>query len=68
VIQCSGNFELGDLVEIADESGRVFARGLINYSHEEAGKIRGRKASEIQTILGFTRADELIHRDNLVFV
>lgn len=68
VLKCSGNFKLGDVVELTDESGHVFARGLINYSRDEVLKIKGRKASEIDSILGYKRSDELIHRNNLVFL
>ncbi len=68
VLKCSGNFKLGDVVDLADENGQVFARGLINYSREEVLKIKGRKANEIDSILGYKRSDELIHRNNFVFL
>lgn len=68
VLKCSGNFKLGDVVDLADEDGQVFARGLINYSRDEVLKIKGRKAQEIDSILGYKRSDELIHRNNLVFL
>ena len=68
VVRCSGNFKLGDVVELADETGQAFARGLIHYSRDEVQKIKGRKASEIDSILGYKRTDELIHRNNLVFL
>ncbi|MBI4357762.1 MAG: glutamate 5-kinase [Candidatus Omnitrophica bacterium] len=68
VLGCSGNFGVGDVVELADEDGRVFARGLINYSRDEVVKIKGRKTKEIDSILGYKRSDELIHRNNLVLV
>ena len=67
-MRCSGNFKLGDVVELADETGQAFARGLIHYSRDEVQKIKGRKASEIDSILGYKRTDELIHRNNLVFL
>ena len=68
VLKASGNFKLGEVVDLADEHGEVFARGLINYSRDEVAKIKGRKASEIDSILGYKRSDELIHRNNLVFL
>ena len=68
VVKCSGNFKLGDVIDLSDQNGRVFARGLINYSREELLKIMGRKAQEIASILGYKRSDELIHRNNLVFL
>ena len=67
VLQCSGNFKVGDAVDLADEEGNVFGRGVVNYSREEIQKIKGRKAKDIVSILGYQRGDELLHRNNLVF-
>ena len=68
VIRITGNFKLGDVVDVTDEEGNIFARGLVNYSREEVLKIKGRKAKEIDSLLGYKRTDELIHRNNLVFL
>lgn len=68
VVACSGNFKLGDPVEVVDESGTVFARGLVNYSREEVEEIKGQKTAAIQSLLGYTRCDELVHRNNMVFL
>lgn len=68
ILRCSGNFKLGDVVDLVDEQGEIFARGLINYSRDEVVKIKGRKTKEINLILGYKRSDELIHRNNLVFL
>jgi len=62
----SGQFEKGDVVEICDTDGRCFAKGLTNYSAEEVERIRGRQSSEIESVLGEKRYDEVVHRDNLV--
>ncbi|HEY3789518.1 MAG TPA: glutamate 5-kinase [Urbifossiella sp.] len=53
-----GDFGKGDVISICDESGAEIARGLSNYSSEEAGRLRGRKAT--------LPYEELVHRDNLV--
>jgi glutamate 5-kinase len=68
ILKSIGNFKLGDVVEILDSRDHIFARGLINYSHEEVLKIKGKKAKEIDSLLGYKRSDEVIHRDNLVFL
>jgi glutamate 5-kinase len=44
------------------------ARGLINYSSEEARRIMRRPSSEIESVLGYVDEPELIHRDNLVLL
>ena len=63
-----GDFESGDAVVCVDQSGREFAKGLVNYSSEAVAKIRGMKTSEIQKTLGYKDYDEVIHRDNLVIL
>lgn len=63
-----GNFRRGELVACVDPAGREVARGLVNYSADEARRIQGRPSSEIVEILGYVDEDELIHRDNLVLV
>ena len=68
ILKCAGNFKLGDVVELADSRDQIFARGLVNYSCEEVLKIKGKKAKEIDSLLGYKRSDEVIHRDNLVFL
>lgn len=68
VTAVEGKFLRGDLVICRDQEGREVARGLVNYSSEEAGKIAGQASSNILFLLGYKDDDELIHRDNLVLV
>lgn len=63
-----GHFSRGDLVAIKNESGREIARGLVNYSSDEAAIIAGQPTQNIGTLLGYNDCDELIHRDNLVLL
>lgn len=63
-----GRFARGDLVSCRDLNGEEVARGLVNYSSDEALKIAGRPSHEIELLLGYRDDDELIHRDNLVVV
>lgn len=66
IVDVSGEFEEGDVVQVVDEAGRELARGLVNYGAAELRKIRGRSTQEIPAILGYKYFDEVIHRDNLV--
>ena len=63
-----GRFSRGAIVGCVDESGNEVARGLINYSSEEADKIKGQPTGEIASVLGYAIEPELIHRDNLVVI
>jgi glutamate 5-kinase len=64
----AGTFTTGDLVALADAEGRVFARGLVNYSSDELVRIRGLKTDRIAAVLGYCPYDEVIHRDNLAVI
>lgn len=66
VTAVNGDFKRGELVACCDASGKEVARGLANYSAEETTMIMGKVSTEIQAILGYVDAYELIHRDNLV--
>ena len=66
VIEVKGEFSLGDPIEIFDERGNKLGIGLSSFHSHEARLVVGCKSSDIATILGYTRANELIHRANLV--
>lgn len=68
VKQVVGEFSPGDPVTVVDESGEEIARGLANYSSEDARQICGCHTSEIAEKLGYHTYDEIIHRDNLVLL
>jgi glutamate 5-kinase len=64
----TGEFERGAVVACADKAGREVARGLVNYSADEARRIMRKPSAEIEAILGYVDEPELIHRDNLVLL
>jgi glutamate 5-kinase len=68
VVEVSGAFIRGEVVACLDPEGSEIARGLVNYSSEEARKIMRRPSGEIEAILGYVDEPELIHRDNLVLL
>ncbi len=63
-----GEFYSQDAVQLCDKNGNEVARGLVNYSSAELQQIQGRHSSEISAILGYTGAETVVHRDNLVLV
>ena len=68
VISVEGDFVRGDLVACVDVDGRQIARGLVNYSAEEALQLQGKPSKDIPVILGYGGDAEIIHRDNMVSV
>lgn len=63
-----GDFDRGEVVSCTNRNGEEIARGLANYSSEEARKLQGRLSTEIEAVLGYVDEPELIHRDNLVIL
>jgi len=66
VVDVGGDFSRGEMVVVADETGAVIARGLVNYGADDARRIAGKPTRDIESILGFVGEAELIHRDNMV--
>lgn len=66
VTAVEGSFRRGEVVACVDTQGHEVARGLVNYSADEARKIQGQPSENIEALLGYVDEAELIHRDNLV--
>ncbi|WFP17853.1 glutamate 5-kinase [Citricoccus muralis] len=62
----SGRFESGDAVEIADSTGEVIARGLVNYSSTELPAMVGRSTAELRAELGPEYDRVVVHADDCV--
>lgn len=68
VVAVSGHFGRGEIVGCFAPDGREVARGLVNYSAQDAARIARKPSSEIGSVLGYVDEPELIHRDNLVLL
>ena len=66
VTKVGGRFDRGDPVVVRGPDGAEVARGLCAYSNGDAERIRGRRSSDLEELLGFRGRDEMIHRDDLV--
>ncbi|MBK7994654.1 MAG: glutamate 5-kinase [Blastocatellia bacterium] len=68
VVYLEGNFDRGEVVSITDESGLEYARGIVNYSSEEAKKLIGIQSDKIEYLVAQKNYDALITRDNIVIL
>jgi glutamate 5-kinase len=68
VVKVEGEFERGDVVACVDQNGVECGRGLINYSSGDTRRIMRQPSRRIPDILGSMSDQELMHRDNMVFV
>ena len=58
----------GDTIQVLNVLGREVARGIVNYQSDELARLCGHQSIEIETILGYTYGDEVIHRNNLILL
>jgi glutamate 5-kinase len=63
-----GIFERGVCLRIVGPDGREIARGITAYTSAETQAILGCASSEIESRLGYSGPDELIHRNDLVLI
>ncbi len=68
VVKAVGRFGRGDTVSVLAPDGKEIAKGICAYSDRDAARIMGRRSTEIETILGYRGRDEMIHRDDLVWL
>jgi glutamate 5-kinase len=68
VVAVSGTFERGDAVDILGPGGVRLARGLAAYSHVDAAVLAGHRSEEFEALIGFRGRDEMVHRDDLVWL
>lgn len=65
ISDASGHFDVGDVVGLYGQGGRRFGRGMVNYSSDEVGAIKGMKTSQVGKALGYVREKEVITRKHI---
>ncbi len=68
VVAVAGDFGRGEPVEVADEAGRVLARGIARYAAHELARVRGRQSGELEAVLGYAGPSAVVHRDDLALI
>jgi glutamate 5-kinase len=68
VLKLEGHFERGDVVSIVDLAGKEFARGIVNYSSNEAQRVSGMHSEAINEMIEQRNYDALVTRDNLAML
>lgn len=62
VISATGDFAIGDAVELEDDAGTVFAKGIVRQGAETVCRYAGRRTTELPDGV----SHEVIHADDLV--
>lgn len=66
VTKVTGKFGMGDVISVINPEGKEIARGKSRYASDDADRIKGKKSSDISSVLGYKFTDEIIHRDDMV--
>ncbi len=68
IVEISGEFEAGDVVDLTDRKGRIVARGIVNFASDELPAMLGRSTRELSKKLGKRYARSVVHVDDLVVI
>jgi len=67
VIHVEGEFRRGDMIEVREQD-KCLARGISQYSAADIRRICRQHSRHIESILGYSHGDNVIHRDDMVLV
>lgn len=71
ITKIEGYFSIGSAVSIICPDGKsekIIAKGITQYNSQDLDKIKGKKSSEIEGILGYLNNKEVIHRSDMVLI
>lgn len=68
VVNVSGKFDMGDIIEIADLKKNVIAKGIVNYKSDELLIVKGKRTTEIKNILNGHFFEEVVNRDDMIIL
>ena len=63
-----GKFKRGDIVVVENVMKNQIGFGISNYDSEDLHKLVGKDSKELKNILLVNHGDEIIHRNNFVFL
>ena len=64
IVEVAGMFDRGDIIEIESE-GKVFAKGITDYTSSELARIKGKHSDMIEKMLGYKNYDEVVRKSNI---
>lgn len=66
ITQVKGQFARGEVVKILNENAKLLALGITRYNSDALNMIKGKKSSEIETLLGYEFGSVALHRDEMI--
>lgn len=68
VTHASGEFDAGDIVNIAGPDRTVFARGKVSFSSDDIPALAGKHGDEVAALYPQRKRIEIVHRNDLVLL
>lgn len=68
ILSVDGDFQAGDIVNVATPATESLARGIAQFSSEEIGRIRQKDISEIRSLFPGRKRLEIVHRSSMVMM
>lgn len=68
IIELTGVFEAGDVIEICDKNGLAFAKAVPYYDSTDIVAISGHNSSDIENLLGPGKKTVIFRPEDLVFI
>ena len=67
IVTVSGEFNVGEAVQIVHNQ-HVIAKGLSLYSAKDLNAVKGLQSEKIESTIGYTYGEAVIHRDDMVLI
>ncbi|MDM7920404.1 MAG: glutamate 5-kinase [Methanosarcina sp.] len=64
IVDVEGTFDRGDVVKLECD-GKIFAKGITDYTSEELVKIKGLHTEQIENVLGYSNYNNVIKKENI---
>ena len=71
ITKIDGYFSVGSSISVSFFNGNsetIIAKGITQYNSQDLDKIRGKRSSEIESIIGYINNKEVIHRSDMVLI
>ena len=65
VLDVINSFKRGDIIEVINSKNHSICWGITNYDSSEIIKIKGVNSDNIESILGHSYGEEVVHRNNM---
>ena len=66
IVSVEGRFSRGEVIKIRTQNGKEIALGMPRYNSDALELIKGKKSTEIESILGYEYGSVAVHRDDMI--